>query len=109
MKKIAFYCIVAVLTCLTACQGKEWDTEDELTILTVNWCQGFVDYALDKIGEDSIVCENERRVVKTINGDTICYEFHHSFNSDDGDSVNVITTLYQFGDTSIVTDRKSVV
>lgn len=104
MKKIAFYCIVAVLTCLTACQGKEWDTEDELTILTVNWCQGFVDYALDKIGEDSIFSNNDKTVVtKSVRGDTICHEFHHSFNSEDGDSLNVITTLYQFGDSSIVT------
>lgn len=103
MRKIAIYCAVVVLTCLSACQGKTWDTEDELTMLTVVWGQLFVDYTLDKIDEDSIVNENGRVVVKTIKGDTICHEIHHSFNSEDEDSINVITTLYQIGDKTIVT------
>ena len=100
MKKISLYIVAAVLTCLTACQGKDWDTEDELAMLTVNWSEGFVDYTLNKTVEkdyDGIV------VTTTVINDTICREFHHLSDFKEDDSINVVTALYQFGDSTIVT------
>lgn len=100
MRKISIYIVAAVLTCLTACQGKDWDTEDELAMLTANWSEGFVDYTLNKTVEkdyDGIV------VTTTVINDTICREFHHLSDFKEDDSINVVTTLYQFGDSNIVT------
>lgn len=100
MRKIALYCIVAVLTCLTACQGKDWDTEDELTMLTANWSQGFVEYTLDKVVEEDY---NGSVVITIVINDTICREFHHKSDYEKDDSIDVVTKLYKFGDTNIVT------
>ena len=100
MRKISIYIVAAVLTCLTACQGKDWDTEDELAMLTANWSEGFVDYTLNKTVEkdyEGIV------VTTTVINDTICREFHHLSDFKEDDSINVVTTLYQFGDSNIVT------
>ena len=101
MRKIALYCILAVLTCLTACQGKDWDTEDELTILTANWSQGFVEYTLDKAVEEDK--NGGKYVITTVIKDTICREYHHYSNYEKDDSIDVVTKLYQFGDSNIVT------
>ena len=104
MKKIALYISVAVLCTLAACQGKDWDTDEELMNLTDNWSYGYVDYTLDytlqKIVEedyDGIV------ITTTVIKDTICREFHHITDVEEDDPVNVVTTLYQFGDSTIVT------
>lgn len=100
MRKISLYIVAAVLTCLTACQGKDWDTEDELAMLTANWSEGFVDYTLNKTVEkdyDGIV------VTTTVINDTICREYHHLSDFKEDDSINVVTALYQFGDSTIVT------
>lgn len=100
MRKISLYIVAAVMTCLTACQGKDWDTEDELAMLTANWSEGFVDYTLNKTVEkdyDGIV------VTTTVINDTICREYHHLSDFKEDDSINVVTALYQFGDSTIVT------
>jgi hypothetical protein len=100
MKKIALYISVAVLCTLAACQGKDWDTDEELMNLTDNWSYGFVDYTLQKIVEKDY---DGKVIITTVIKDTICREFHHISDFEEGDSVNVVTTLYQFGDSTIVT------
>ena len=74
MKKIALYISVAVLCTLAACQGKDWDTDEELMNLTDNWSYGFVDYTLQKIVEKDY---DGKVITTTVIKDTICREFHH--------------------------------
>ncbi|MBP5422196.1 MAG: hypothetical protein J6Y78_07140 [Paludibacteraceae bacterium] len=100
MKKISYYIVVVVLTCLAACQGKEWDTEEELSKITESWAHSYVNYTLDQLVKKSI---DGSVIIATSVNDTLYREFHHLSSFEKGDSVNVISTLTQIDDSTIVT------
>ena len=107
MKKISLYFafIVVAVFALTACEGREWDTDDELERLSDNWSYYYVSDVLDYIFEtvDSTMNIDGRIIIHTASvNDTLNLEFHWKTNSVGGDSVNVGSTLIQIGDSSIV-------
>jgi len=107
MKKISLYFafIVVSVSALTACEGREWDTDDELECLSTNWSYYYVSDVLDFMFEtvDSTRNNDGRIITLTASiNDTLNLEFHWKANNIDGDSVNVGSTLIQIGDSSIV-------
>lgn len=107
MKKITLYfaLIVAAVSALTACEGREWDTDDELKSLSIVWSNNYVSDVLDYVFEtvDSTSNKDGRTITYTASiNDTLNLEFHWKINSVGGDSVNVGSTLIQISDSSIV-------
>ena len=106
MKKFSLYfaLIVVIASALTACEGRDWDTDDELECLSNNWSY-YVSDVLEYIFESVDTTKNKDGRISTITAsinDTLNLEFHWKTNSVNGDSVNVSSTLFQIGDSSIV-------
>ncbi len=107
MKKIALYFVLILFAFVTfaSCEGREWDTHDELKALTGNWASVYVSDILNNIFEvqDSTYRKNgsEYTVISSIN-DTLNMTFSWHANKVEGDSINVISTLMQIGDSSTV-------
>lgn len=106
MKKITLYIALIAVTgsVLTACGGRDWDTDDELECLTKKWSY-YVSDVLDLVFENiDSTKNNDGRLVTLIASvnDTLNLTFHWLANSVGGDSVNVLATLIQVGDSSIV-------
>ena len=99
MKKAGIIFYVAILTSLVACKGKDWNTEWELVDISDSWAYAYVNYALNKITDKGA----DGGIIKTIVNDTLCREYHHLSNPKDGDSINVVSTLVQIGDSTILT------
>lgn len=109
MKKITLYLAFAVviLSGLTACEGREWDTDDELEQLSNHWSYIYVTDVLNCIAiqEDSVYKHDSGRIVSVVRSinDTLNMVFSWHTNSIEGDSMNVRSTLIQIGDSSAVT------
>ena len=107
MKKITLYfALIAVTTfVITSCEGRSWDTDDELKSLTNNWSHYYVDDVLDYVFENIDSTKNNEGRLVTLTAsvnDTLNLEFHWQANKIDGDSINVSSSLLQIGDSSIV-------
>lgn len=106
MKKFTLYLFVAVVTSLVACQGKEWDTEEELSRIAKSWTYGYVEYALSGIMDDIDTLsggKDSKFIITTTIKDSLRREYHHKAGWESGDSADVLTTLVQIGDSTIVT------
>lgn len=106
MKKVSLYfaLIVVAVSALTACEGREWDTDDELECLSNNW-SNYVSDVLDYIFESVDTTKNNDGRIKTITAsinDTLNLKFTWKANNVGGDSIDVESTLIQIGDSSIV-------
>lgn len=107
MRKISLYFALIAVTVpfLTACGGREWDTDDEIESLTKRWSYRYVSDVLDFVFEniDSTREIDGRRLTFTASvNDTLNYDFHWKSNSIGGDSIDVTTTLIQIGDSSVL-------
>lgn len=108
MKKITIYiaCMVVLLSGMTACGGRDWDTDDELEALSINWSEYFVLDVLNYIieVEDSAYNNDNGRIVTVLKSidDTLNMVFRWKANTVKGDSMNVCSTLIQIGDTATV-------
>ena len=107
MKKFALYFVLMsfAFVTLVSCEGRVWDTHDELESLTGNWASVYVSEVLNKIFEveDSTYREKGREyTVTTSIKDTLNMSFSWHSNSVEGDSTDVLTTLMQIGDSSTV-------
>ncbi|MBO7589942.1 MAG: hypothetical protein J6T18_11025 [Bacteroidaceae bacterium] len=110
MKKIALYLSFAVVACIMACKGNEWETDEELEWLTESWARDYVSYTLNQaiISTDTTSKLDNKYRKTTITStsvlsDTIYREFHFTKgNENKTDSVNVISALLQIRDSIIV-------
>ena len=105
MKKFTLY-FLAVITSLVACQGKEWDTEEELRRITESWTYGYVEYPLDDIiaKKDSLTDGKDSELIITSTlKDSLRREYHHRSGWEYGDSVDVLSTLVQIGYSTFLT------
>ena len=110
MKKFALYLsIVAFLTSLVACEGKEWDADEELRKISTDWAGDYIDYILDNLTVDrtdslSSYSKRQHIYITTDYKDTLRREIHFVQSKDErSDSADVVSTLVQYGDTVIVT------
>lgn len=90
---------------LVSCKGRVWDTHDELESLTGNWASEYVSDVLNNIFgvQDTTYRRNgsEYTVITSIN-DTLNMSFRWHANNVEGDSIDVLATLKQIGDSSMV-------
>ena len=107
MKKIAFYYVLILsgFVAFVSCEGREWDTHDELEALTTNWATIYVSNVLDHVFEvkDTTYSDNGRITVITSMKDTMNLSFSWEGYQVDDDSTNIVSTLIQIGDSSTVT------
>lgn len=102
MKKYTLYILAIITICLAACQGKEYDPKRELRDITTYWSGQYVARLLNK---SIYVSGSDTSTVSTSLNDTISakYKFDHALNN--GDSVNMVSTLLQIGDSIVVTTQ----
>ena len=107
MKKIALYFVLILFAfvAFASCKGREWDTHDELKALTGNWASEYVSEVLNHVFEDKdTTYRNNGRVVKIIASikDTMNLSFRWQAGNVEGDSIDIVSTLIQIGDSSTV-------
>ena len=104
MKRTALY--LSIIFCLAACEGKVVDQEQELKELSQYWANQYVNYALSHvidIGLTETHVEDDMQWVNTTQlKDTLFLVFRDEYIAEDGDSVNVTTTLLQIKDSIVV-------
>ena len=107
MKKIIFYKLAIIaMVILTSCEGREFDPVEDISGLARNWSYWYVDDVLDYVVDnyDTIGYYSDRITAITSNlKDTLSIDFTYRYNDDDGDSVNVLSSLLQIKDSIIVT------
>ena len=109
MKKFALYLsVVAFLTSMVACEGKEWDADEELRKISTDWAGDYIDYVLDNLTidkTDSTTYSYRQHIyITTDYKDTLRREIHFvQSKGEKRDSADVVSTLVQYGDTVIVT------
>lgn len=106
MKKIALYFVFMLFAFVSfvGCEGREWDTHDELEALTGNWASQYVSEVLNHVFEnkDTTYSKNGRYTVIASMKDTMNLSFSWESDQVMGDSINVVSTLVQIGDSSTV-------
>ena len=109
MKKFALYLsIIAFLTGLVACEGKAWDTDESLKEITYVWSGNYIDYVYNNLAIEKIdtieYSYKEKMYITTDYKDTLRNVIRFVQSKDEKeDSVDVVSTLVQYGDTVIVT------
>ena len=107
MKRFTLYIIVAVLSFIgfTACEGRVWDTDEDLRDLSRSWAREYIDLVLDqKISSIDSSYEKKWSVSTAILKDTLYKEIHNTYSSTypDYDSVDVTSFFIQIRDSLIV-------
>ena len=107
MKKIALYFVFMLFAfvAFVSCEGREWDTHDELKALADNWASEYVSEVLNHVFEDKDTTYRYKgRVVTVVASikDTMNLSFNWQADNVDGDSINIVSTLFQIGDSSTV-------
>lgn len=106
MKKSAIYLSILSLLFLAACQGRQFDSRQELEELTDYWATEFVNHALSRVID---VNQTETHTVDNMQWtssiqlkDTIYRVFRDEYTLSNGDSVNVTSRLLQIKDSIVV-------
>ena len=102
MKKITLYFVLIVVAswALTGCQGRNWDTDDELMVITNNWASEYVSKVMDCfLRNDTVIKAEYGSVSVTVsNKDTLKLDFRWLSDKEKGDSVNIHSSLVEVTD-----------
>lgn len=105
MKKIKLYLalIVAASWTLTGCEGRNWDTNDELMGITTDWSYFFVSKVMDCSVIDTLFEEQFGTASVTVSKkDTLKLDVRWQFSEEKGDSVNIHSSLVGISDSVAV-------
>lgn len=107
MKKNALYFLLAFFAVIgiVSCEGRDWDTDDDIKDLSTSWSNEYVDLALDqKIFDRDSSYDKKWSVTTSVLRDTLYKKIHSSYASKypNRDSVDVISTIIQIRDSLIV-------
>ena len=99
MKRIALYICVIITTCLAACNGMVFEPEEDLEDITRRWSISYVELLLENAFYGN---SSDSNMIISVFNDTVSVIYLYK-NSDDEDSVNVISNLYQLNDSIVLT------
>lgn len=107
MKKNALYILLALFAVIgiLSCEGRDWDTDNDIKDLCISWSKEYVDLVLDqKIKAIDTTFHKEWSVTTSIITDTLYKEIHSSYACEypNRDSVDVTSTFIQIHDSLIV-------
>ena len=105
MKKIIFFALIVVSSwTLTGCEGRNWDTDDELMGITADWSYIYVSRVMDCFWHNDTVFEEEDGSVSMTlsKKDTLKLDMRWLSGKEIGDSVNVHSSLVVVNDSVAV-------
>ena len=106
MKKIILYfaLIVVASWTLTGCEGRNWDTDDALMVITANWSNDYVSKVIDHFWQnDTVFEEGDGSVSMSFSKkDTLKLDMRWLSGKEKGDSVNVHSSLVEISDSVAV-------
>ena len=104
MKKIIYFALIVVASwAFTGCEGRNWDTDDELMGITYDWSYVYVSRVMDCLISDTIIEEKFGTASVTVSKkDTLKLDVRWQFSEEKGDSVNVHSSLVEISDSAAV-------
>lgn len=104
MKKIVFFALIVVVSwAFTGCEGRNWDTDDELRGITADWSYIYVSRVMDCSLSDTIIEDQFGTASVTVSKkDTLKLDVKWQFSEEKGDSVNIHSSLVGVSDSVAV-------
>ena len=105
MKKIILYfaLIVVASWTLTGCEGRNWDTDDELACITAYWSDVYVSRVMDCLHDDTIIEDRYGHPSVIVSKeDTLKLDMRWLSGKEEGDSADVHSSLVVVNDSVAV-------